>query len=164
VKNLYKDLKGKDFVESSSLVSSMKTESDAYDARPEAEKGNNTQTSSPINLKSSLDSKDDKPISQKFANLQKAKTPTPSSKPSPKLRPILDQDDVSKKIGWFDPPSVKPNQTLLPSDMYDGDTLIPQDYLDKKVKLDKIDTDRVIRERKAYFQECAIRIKKCSTS
>lgn len=60
VKELSENLQGNDVVESSSLVSSVmkvKKESDAFDARPEAEKGNSTHNSSPINLKSLTNSK-----------------------------------------------------------------------------------------------------------
>lgn len=59
MKEFSENLQANDVVESSSLVSSVmkvKKESDAFDARPEAEKGNNTHNSSPINLKSSSNS------------------------------------------------------------------------------------------------------------
>ena len=60
MKELSENLQGKDVVESSSLVSSVmkvKKETDAFDARPEVGKGNNTHNSSPINIKSSSNSK-----------------------------------------------------------------------------------------------------------
>jgi len=41
-----------------------------------------------------------------------------------------------------------PIQTLLPSDEYDGDTKIPQDYLDAQAELDRLDSERV----KLYYE------------
>jgi len=66
---------------------------------------------------------------------------------------------MPKKSSFFEPPTVIPLHTLKPREEYDGDTLIPKDYLDEQPKLDIIDADRVIRELEAYFIECAIRMK-----
>jgi hypothetical protein len=64
-------------------------------------------------------------------------------KPSPRLRPIPDQGEAPKKTTFIDPPTVTPLHTLQPREEYDGDTLIPQEYLDKQAILDQIDDLRV---------------------
>jgi len=94
-------------------------------------------------------------ISQRFPDLQKAKTPTPSTKPSPKLRRIPDRGEAPKKTIFFEPPSSIPLHTLQPGEDYDGDTLIPQEYRDEQARLDRLDDQKVkcdyqnhIRERK----------------
>lgn len=76
MKKLFEDLKGKDVVEISTLVSSsmkVKKESGASDARPEGDNlGNIVYTSSPINLSLSSDSGDELPLLLSYPNLQKA--------------------------------------------------------------------------------------------
>jgi len=96
---------------------------------------------------------DDQPLSFIYSNIQKAKTPTLT----PKLRPIPYQDDAPKKTKLFDQPNVIPIQTLLPGEEFDGNTIIPQEYLDSQAKLDELDTQRVKLDYETHILESRLR-------